>query len=145
MWSTDPRTDHGEQMGRQALPWLNLLYLRRSWLPLLCTLWTLASPSLNKMEVQNAAQAGAQYAIGQVSYDSSKISSAVTNATKFTAVTPTSSEFCGCPTATGVKFCAASCNTCNTGTCSLTTQGHYVTVNCDTANRVYTVGVVTEL
>ena len=39
----------------------------------------------NKMEVQYAAQAGAQYAIGKVSYDAAAISSAVTNATRFTA------------------------------------------------------------
>src|ERR1051326_8280936 len=44
--------------------------------------------SFIQMEVQHAAQAGAQYAIGQVSYDSSKISTAVTSATRLTAVTP---------------------------------------------------------
>src|SRR6266481_1940161 len=59
----------------------------------------------SKMEVQNAAQAGAQYAIVNNGYDSTAISSAVTNATKFTAVTPTSSQFCGCPAATVVTFC----------------------------------------
>jgi Flp pilus assembly protein TadG len=84
--------------------------------------------TFSKMEVQNAAQAGIQYAIVNNGYDSTAISSAVTNATKFTAVTPTSSQFCGCPSATAVKFCSASCDTCNTGTCSLSTQGHYVTV-----------------
>jgi Flp pilus assembly protein TadG len=82
----------------------------------------------SKMEVQNAAQAGAQYAIVNNGYDSTAISSAVTNATKFTTITPTSSQFCGCPSATKVKFCSASCDTCNTGTCALTVQGHYVTV-----------------
>ena len=82
---------------------------------------------LNKMEVQYAAQAGAQYAIGKISYDSTAISSAVTHATRFTAVTPSSSEFCGCPTTTGVKFCTATCGaTCTT--CATTVQGHYVTV-----------------
>jgi Flp pilus assembly protein TadG len=84
--------------------------------------------SYAKMEVQNAAQAGAQYAVVTNSYDASAISTAVTKATKFTAVTPTSSEFCGCPTATAVKYCSASCDTCSAGTCSLNTQGHYVTV-----------------
>ena len=81
----------------------------------------------NKMEVQYAAQAGAQYAIGKVSYDATAISSAVTNATRFTAITPSSSQFCGCPTTTGVNFCAAACgSTCTT--CATTAQGHYVTV-----------------
>src|SRR6202008_162280 len=90
----------------------------------------------NKMEVQNAAQAGAQYTIGQVSYDATAISSAVTNATKFTAITPSSSEFCGCPTSTGVNYCAASCgSTCTM--CATTVQGHYVTVTA-TPTTAYT-------
>ena len=91
----------------------------------------------SKMEVQNAAQAGAQYAIVNNGYDSTAISSAVTNATKFTAVTPTSSQFCGCPAATAVTFCSASCNTCNTGTCAANVQGHYVTVTA-TPTTTYT-------
>jgi len=80
-----------------------------------------------KMQVQNAAQAGAQFSIGKVEYDSTLISNAAKNATKF-KVNVTSSEFCGCPTASNIKFCANSCDLCNTGTCSLGTQGHYVTV-----------------
>jgi Flp pilus assembly protein TadG len=84
----------------------------------------------SKMEVQNAAQAGIQYAIMTNGYDSAAISTAVTSATKFTAINPTSSQFCGCPTATAtaVKFCSAACNTCSTATCSLSSQGSYVTV-----------------
>ena len=95
---------------------------------------TLAIPAMNlglrifnQMEVQYAAQAGAQYAIGKVSYDAAAISSAVTNATRFTAITPSSSEFCGCPTTSGVKFCAATCGATCTA-CATTAQGHYVTV-----------------
>jgi Flp pilus assembly protein TadG len=84
--------------------------------------------AFSKMEVQNAAQAGAQYATVNNSYDSTAISTAVTSATNFTAVTATSSEFCGCPAATRVTFCAASCDACNTGTCGLSVQGHYITV-----------------
>jgi Flp pilus assembly protein TadG len=84
--------------------------------------------TFNMMEVQNAAQAGAQYAVVNNSYDSTAISTAVTGATKFTAVTATSSEFCGCPAAAAVTFCSASCGTCNTGTCATTVQGHYITV-----------------
>jgi Flp pilus assembly protein TadG len=82
-----------------------------------------------KMEVRNAALAGAQYAISTNSYDAAKISTAVSNATKFTSLTPTSSLFCGCPTASTVRFCSATtCDACNTGTCSLNTQGLYVSV-----------------
>jgi Flp pilus assembly protein TadG len=91
----------------------------------------------SKMEVQNAAQAGAQYAIANNGYDSTAISSAVTNATKFTAVTPTSSQFCGCPSATKVKICSPSCDTCNAGTCAVSVQGSYVTVTA-TPTTTYT-------
>src|ERR1700756_5248245 len=52
--------------------------------------------AFRKMEVQYAAQAGAQNAIGQTSYDATTIASAVTNATKFTAITPSSNQWCGC-------------------------------------------------
>jgi Flp pilus assembly protein TadG len=93
--------------------------------------------TFSKMEVQNAAQAGAQYAIVNNGYDSSAIPSAVTGATRFTAVTATSSEFCGCPAATAVTFCSASCDTCNIGTCPLSVQGHYVTVTA-TPRTTYT-------
>jgi Flp pilus assembly protein TadG len=82
----------------------------------------------NKMEVQNAAQAGAQYAVANNSYDAAAISKAVTSATNFTAVTATSSQFCGCPAATLITHCAASCDLCDTGTCSTSVQGLYVTV-----------------
>jgi len=93
--------------------------------------------AFNKMEVQNAAQAGAQYAIGQVSYDASAISTAVTNATRFTTITPSSSEFCGCPTSTGVNYCAATCGSTTCTACSTTVQGHYVTVTA-TPTTAYT-------
>jgi Flp pilus assembly protein TadG len=84
--------------------------------------------TFSQMEVQNAAQAGAQYAVVNNSYNSGAISTAVTSATKFTAVTATSSEFCGCPSATAITYCAASCDLCSTGTCSTSVQGLYVTV-----------------
>jgi Flp pilus assembly protein TadG len=81
-----------------------------------------------KMEVQNAAQAGAEYAIVNNGYDPLNIApilSAVTGATKFTAVTPAVSQFCGCPTATALTKCSDSCDTCTT---CVSTKGHYVTV-----------------
>jgi Flp pilus assembly protein TadG len=95
--------------------------------------------TFSKMEVQNAAQAGAQYAIVHNGYDSTAISTAVTSATKFTAVTATSSQFCGCPSATAVTFCSASCADvpCITGACSLSNQGQYVTVTA-TPTTTYT-------
>ena len=63
-----------------------------------------------KMQVQAAAQAGAEYAIVK-GYTQSGIVTAVTSATSFGAITavPAPSQFCGCPTASGVT--SAACNT----------------------------------
>jgi Flp pilus assembly protein TadG len=48
------------------------------------------------IEVQNAAQAGAQWAIANRGYNSSGIATAAQNATNYTAVTVSSNKFCGC-------------------------------------------------
>jgi Flp pilus assembly protein TadG len=82
----------------------------------------------SKMQVQEAAQAGAQYVIGQGTYNAGAISTAVTNASRYTSITASSSNFCGCPSTSGVIFCAASCGSCDAGTCATTAQGNYVTV-----------------
>ena len=77
-----------------------------------------------KMQVQNAAQAGAQYAVAH-GFSSSSISAAVTNATTFSAISasPAPNQSCGCPTDTGVT--SAPCNsTCADGSVT----GTYVTV-----------------
>jgi Flp pilus assembly protein TadG len=79
----------------------------------------------SQLEVQHAAQAGAQYAIECGCSSSTAISSAVQNATTTLPLTlpggisATSSEACGCPTSSGVNFASCSCS--NVGT--------YVTVN----------------
>jgi Flp pilus assembly protein TadG len=67
-----------------------------------------------KMQVEDAAQAGAQYAIAR-GYDTNGISNAVTSATNSTAVTasPPPVQFCGCPTNTGVS--TVSCGSFCTG------------------------------
>lgn len=75
-----------------------------------------------KMQVQDAAQAGAQWATAN-GFDSTKISTAVTSATSPSkknswniAATPAPSQFCGCAANTGVTangdtapFCASRC------------------------------------
>ena len=79
----------------------------------------------SKMQVENAAQAGAQYAIIH-GFDSSSISSAVTNATSNSGInsSPAPSQFCGCASATGIT--ATSCGAlCSTGNA----PGTYVTVS----------------
>jgi Flp pilus assembly protein TadG len=63
----------------------------------------------NRMEVQHGAQAGAQYAISNISYNQSAISAAVTGATNY-SVTPLVSQFCGYPTASRVVQCGTSCD-----------------------------------
>jgi len=78
-----------------------------------------------KMQVEDAAQAGAQYAIAN-GFDATAISNAVTSATNSTAVaaTPAPVQFCGCPTSAGVS--TVGCGTlCPSGT----QAGTYTTVS----------------
>jgi Flp pilus assembly protein TadG len=83
-----------------------------------------------KMQVQDAAQAGAQYAMAH-GWDSSAIQSAVTAATALSVtVSPSPSRTCGCPDGSSVS--AATCgSTCPDGQ----TAGIYVTVG---AQATYT-------
>jgi Flp pilus assembly protein TadG len=83
-----------------------------------------------QIQVQQAAQAGAQYALLH-GYDNAAISSAVTNGTTLSAVsaTPAPSQSCGCPTGTAIT--TASCgSTCANGE----TAGSYVWVNAQAAH-----------
>lgn len=63
-----------------------------------------------KMQVENAAQAGAQYAIAR-GFSQAGISNAVTGATNSSAVSasPEPGQFCGCPANIGVS--TVSCGT----------------------------------
>src|SRR5436190_15162474 len=66
-----------------------------------------------KMQVANAARAGAEYAV-KSGYDSTNIQTAVTNSTNLSGVqaSPAPAQTCGCPDAvTGVSAstCGASC------------------------------------
>lgn len=65
-----------------------------------------------KMQVENAAQAGAQYAIVR-GFDETGVTGAVTAATNSTTITasPKPYQFCGCPTSAGVSTvsCGAIC------------------------------------
>lgn len=84
-----------------------------------------------KIQVQNAAQAGAQYAVLN-GFKSSGITTAVTSATNFAAIaaSPAPSQSCGCPSTTGIV--AATCGS----TCSSGSQaGTYVVVS---AQATYT-------
>jgi Flp pilus assembly protein TadG len=78
-----------------------------------------------KMQVQNAAQAGAAYAMVN-GFNASSITSSVLNATSFTGISaePAPTWFCACPSSVGTT--GASCNsTCADGTAA----GVYVTVS----------------
>jgi Flp pilus assembly protein TadG len=77
------------------------------------------------MQVQNAAQAGAEYAMAR-GFNASAISSAVTNATGLQgiAVSPTPSQFCGCPSETGITTAVCS-SVCPSGAMA----GTYITVS----------------
>jgi len=85
-----------------------------------------------KMQVQNAAQAGAEYAIAHGF--TASIANAVTNATSFSgiAASPAPSEFCGCPSSTGVTSVTCS-STCSSGAAAgtyvmVSAQGTYNTI-----------------
>jgi hypothetical protein len=68
-------------------------------------------------QVSFAAQAGADYALAH-GFNVTNVSNAIVNATAFTAITAgpaAPSQFCGCPTATGVTVgaappCSATCS-----------------------------------
>lgn len=78
---------------------------------LVCTL-DLGLGVYSGMRVQNAAQAGIQYAVAH-GFKPGSISSAVTNATSLAdiSVDPEPSQFCGCPGSTGITSaaCGATC------------------------------------
>ncbi len=77
-----------------------------------------------QLQVQDAAQAGAQYAAAK-GWDSTGIQNAVTSATTLSiSASPAPSESCGCPN--GTTFVSASCSSsCTNGQ----NAGTYVTVN----------------
>ncbi len=78
-----------------------------------------------KMQVNDAAQAGAQYAVVH-GWDSTAIENAVTNATTLAGISasPAPTQSCGCPSSSGVT--AATCGAvCSNGL----SAGTYVTVN----------------
>jgi len=82
-----------------------------------------------QIQVQQAAQAGAQYALLH-GWNSSAISNAVTAATNLPGIgaAPAPTESCGCPTGTTIS--AATCaSTCANGE----TAGTYVFVNAQSA------------
>lgn len=83
------------------------------------------------MQVQDAAQAGAQYAMFHT-FDANLISNAVTNATASTSVSasPAPIQYCGCAATTGVTSIACG-STCSGGAI----YGNYVQVS---AQNVYT-------
>ena len=84
-------------------------------------------------QVSFAAQAGADFALAH-GFNATKVSNAIVNATTYTAITagpPQPSQFCGCPTASGVSSVATCGTTCTcTATCSGGfTAGTYVTAS----------------
>jgi Flp pilus assembly protein TadG len=77
-----------------------------------------------KMQVNNAAQYGAQYALVN-GYDASAITAAVKSSSDVGSLTVTPSSFCGCPGANGVLPTL----TCGIGCTDGSTPGTYVRVS----------------
>jgi Flp pilus assembly protein TadG len=81
--------------------------------------------TFRKMQVQHAAQAGAEYAL-KSGFNATAIGNAVTNATSYSGVsaTPAPAQSCGC--ASGTTITSATCgSTCAGGAVA----GNYVTVS----------------
>jgi len=93
-------------------------------LMMICTV-DLGMGIYRKMQVQNAAQAGAAYAMFH-GFAADSISTAVTSATSFSgiAASPAPSQSCGCASNTGVTSATCS-STCSGGSVT----GTYVTVS----------------
>jgi Flp pilus assembly protein TadG len=86
-----------------------------------------------QMQLNNAVQAGAQYAASH-GFSASSITSAVSSATSFPniQVSPAPRNYCGCPTTTGITTAVCSSN-CPDGTpagkyVSISAQGNYRTL-----------------
>jgi Flp pilus assembly protein TadG len=84
------------------------------------------------MQVQNAAQAGAEYAIAH-GFNANSISNAVKSATSFAGigVSQAPSQFCGCASSTGISnvSCNSTCSSCNSTCSNGLGPGTYVTVS----------------
>jgi Flp pilus assembly protein TadG len=84
------------------------------------------------MDVQDAAQAGVDWAIANGVYNCTAMRSAATNSTTYTAISLPGScpnnpiEQCGCPSSTGVTFTTYSGASCPA--CGSSAGGLYVTV-----------------
>jgi Flp pilus assembly protein TadG len=106
------------------------------FLPVLLILLTgtveLGFSAYEAMQVNNAVEAGALYA-AKNGYNAASVTSAVTNASVLPAglsaltATPAPSEFCGCPTATGITKLGSL--PCSATACSGSPAGTYVQVN----------------
>jgi Flp pilus assembly protein TadG len=86
-----------------------------------------------KMQVQNAAQAGAQYAL-LYGFEASSIANAVTGATSFSGISasPAPTKYCGCASTSGITSLSCS-STCADGSTpatyvSVSAQGTYDTI-----------------
>jgi Flp pilus assembly protein TadG len=92
------------------------------------------------MEVQYAAQVGADFALTN-GFDAAAIQTAVTSATAFTAVTaPTPTQACGCASVTGIATA-----TCGTPCADGTSAGTYVTVTASAAYSPVVSGIPSPL
>src|SRR2546429_175313 len=82
-----------------------------------------------QMQVQNAAQAGANWAISNRIFNDARIRAAVTNATTYTDISVSSViEECGCPSSTGVNVTLTPYTGGSCPVCGGSVGGLYVTV-----------------
>jgi len=83
----------------------------------------IGSAMYQAMQVHNAAEAGMVYA-GKHGWNASSIAAAVTaSGVSGVTATPAPTQFCGCPTASGITVVACG------ATCTVGTAGAYVQIN----------------
>jgi Flp pilus assembly protein TadG len=99
---------------------------------IICTI-DIGAGFYRKMQVQSAAQVGAQYAALH-GFDATNIANAITSATAFSgiAASPSPAQFCGCASASGIGAvdCASKCPSGSSPGSYITAsaQGTYTTI-----------------
>jgi Flp pilus assembly protein TadG len=110
-WRSVPRFLHGRD-GTRATAVIEFSFIAPVVVLMMVCAVDLGLGTYRNMQVQMAAQAGAQYAMVH-GFNPGAVASAVTGATTYTdvTVTPAPSQFCGCTSAAGVAVnaCNASC------------------------------------
>jgi Flp pilus assembly protein TadG len=129
IWQSLRRFGRNQDHGIRAVAAIEFAVIAPVLVLMMITSLDLGVGIYRKMQVQNAAQAGAQYAMAH-GFAASEIATAVTSATTNSgiAASPAPIQLCGCPSSTGIAEAACS-STCSAGS----RAGTYVRVSAQTS------------